>query len=349
MQKRGLSLGLLLSVCLAACRGVHPTADSLSSLPALQTGSLSLARLPDASRFQKWPQFLLATGHPVDFLWGDDRELRELTVRGKNVTQRVVLETLTQDLDQLSTAAVTKTGTLAVMDVRGHLAVHSSAPEKDWHFEIDHPGRLGPIAVTNDRLYLLLQGPSAGAAAVEAYSFQGVKVGEWGTIPPDGLIQAVLKGGGIVACSDGEVYYSYLNSSRIMRIERNPLQGVRELGAKPPAFQVIPGDEVQAAYQKTKRGPVAPLIKLGLGASRVLALRCLDDKFLLWQVARPNGAGSDVYLFDRVRNQWQGSLFLRTGVLLDLDGNTLILGDLSEDQSFRLDFLKVSLPRQAQK
>lgn len=238
-------------------------------------------------------------------------------------------------------AARAQNGALAVLDASGRIAVRDPRSGRVSSFESHLENSPGDMTVTDDRVYLLLQGESEGGSAVVAYSFSGAEAGRWGRMPVDGIIQANLKGGGITACPGGEVFYSYINSPQILRLEE-PARRVRPVGRASRTFQRLTEGQVHRAQRESTRArSVAPLVKLGLQASRVMALRC-SQAGLLRQVARPSGGGALIEVWDPLSETLSGTVPTGEGILLDAHGSTLYLGRLQQGARFLLDRVELT-------
>ena len=284
-----------------------------------------------------WPEFLLAQG-PGQFLWGD----RQKVVRIENAQAGPVGMELAQGLDRLVAAARNAAGDVAFLDASGRVAIHSPESKKTWSFKTSLSHRPGNLALSADRVYLLLRDEFETGSAVVAYDFQGNEVGRWGEMPADGIIQASLKGGGIAACPDGSVYYSYINSPRVFRLPEAGEEDVRQIGERPDSFRVLAAGRVYKANEESMDArSVAPLVKLGLSASRVMALACSEEGLLFRQVAQPAGAGAHVEVWDPVSEILLSTVPVSGGVLLDVKDQTLYIGTMPEGRDFTLERIHV--------
>jgi hypothetical protein len=291
----------------------------------------------------RWPQFFLVE-NTDRFLWGQGREILQIS-RSEAGSFRIEpdFSDLTLGLNRLVAAAHAPNGTLAVLDASGRVAVQIPRSRQLSTFETHLENSPGDLAMTNDKLYLLLQGESEGGSAVVSYSFFGAEVGRWGTMPVDGIIQANLKGGGIAACPDGSIFYSYINSPRILRLDTKEHRA-RVVGRANRTFHALTEGQVhQAQRESTRSRSVAPLVKLGLEASRVMALRC-SPAGILRQVARPSGGGALIEVWDPHSETLLGTVPAKAGILLDVQGNTLFLGALRGGEPFLLDRVELSAP-----
>lgn len=291
-----------------------------------------------------WPQFLLVEG-PRSFVWGGTREIYriESSKRGP-LLEGPEWPQLTQGLDGLAAASRTPTGMLVVCDTAGAVRGLSPGSTLPWSIETHLRSRPGGVAVTDRSVYLLLQGDPEAEAAVVAYDFSGGEVGRWGKQPLSALIQARMNGGGIAACPDGSVFYSYVNSPEIFRLEADRAE-VRMMG-RAGAFQRLSDRSIRRARRESERSrSVAPLVKLGLSATRVMSLLCSREGLLFRQVARPAGGGSYIEIWNAPAAELLGTV-PATGVLLDVRGQTLYLG-AAPDGRFHLQRTELRLPTQA--
>lgn len=310
--------------------------EALSIVPALP--SLSL----------RWPQFLLATGADR-FLWGEKGIFRLASTGGGPVLEKPGAD-LTRGMDRLIAAAQAPNGTLAVLDMAGRVAVQDRRSGRTWEIEAPLPNQPAGLAVTASRVYILLQGEPEASNAVIAYGFDGVQAGRWGTMPAGGILQASLRGGGIAACPDGSIFYSYIDSPRISGLE-SPAGSrdgsVREIGEPRSSFVTVPERKVrQARLDGQRSASVAPLVKLGLGASRVMSLLCTGEGLLLRQVAEPAGGGALIEVWDPRSGELAGTIPVRGGeVLLDARDHVLYLGGGSQGQGFLLERMRYRVER----
>ncbi len=336
MKLRTTSEYLLLTALavLVACTG-----DESSGSPVRLLHTTRLEALPFVSSQPsfslRWPAFLLADAADR-YLWGEGRQVLEIEApRTGPVIAKPEESNFTRGLDKLIAAARTSEGTLVVLDVSGRVAVHSPDGQM-WKFETQLANEPGNLAITKDRIYLLLQGQSRTGSAVAAYTFSGSEIGQWGEMPADGIIQANLRGGGIAACPDGSIFYSYINSPQILKLQNDEKKSVRFLGKADSSFDVISKSRIfRAAEEGMRSGSPGPLVKLGLGGSRVMALACSKEGLLFRQVAVPAGKGSYVEVWDPVSSALVGTIPKVDGVLMDVSGHTLYLGT-SEGNKFVL-------------
>ncbi|NJL27733.1 MAG: hypothetical protein HC897_07475 [Thermoanaerobaculia bacterium] len=148
-----------------------------------------------------------------------------------------------------------------------------------------------------------------------AYSLSGTETGRWGEMPASGFIQESLTGGGIAACPDGMIYYSYINSPEIFRLDP-PAGEISPLRDSSAPFYKISEDAIMSACEESDRlGDVGPLVKLGLQGSRIMALYCSNENILFRQIAQPHSGGSHVEAWDLGSRQLVATLPSNDGVL----------------------------------
>jgi hypothetical protein len=326
-----LLLGL---TALAACTGGKSGSGPAWTLHTSRLEALSIVPALPALPL-RWPQFLLVEGTDR-FLWGERGLFRLATSENGPILEEPEGAELTRGMDRLIAAAEAPDGTLAVLDMAGRVAVQSPRRGETWEFEAQLPKQPAGLAVTEGLVYILLQGEPLEGDAVVAYGFDGVEAGRWGTMPADGIIQASLRGGGIAACPDGSVYYSYINSPRILRLPDGADESVRAIGEPSSSFVEVPARKVRYAQDKGKRySSVAPLVKLGLSASRVLSLLCSEEGLLFRQVAQPAHGGA-IEVWDPLSEELVGTIPVGGEVLLDVRDQILYLGARSESEGFTL-------------
>lgn len=341
--RQALKLFVVLPLALIACQ--------VRESEELQAGVLSARKLEafpivstQAPAVLRWPQFFLVEG-PSSFLWGGGQEILRIqrAEKGDFHVEEVAGE-LTQGMDRLIAAARSPGGTLAVLDASGEVALLQPEAGQVSKLRIRLPAQQGGLAVTEERVYLLLQGEPEEGSAVVAYTRSGAEAGRWGKQPVDAVIQESLSGGGIAACPDGSVFYTYINSPRILRLEPDHEGAVRALGKKGSAFQVLSGREVAKAHRDSIRtGSVKPLVTLGLSGSRVMKLLCSEDGLLLRQVAQPDGGGAHVEVWEPRSGELLGRIPVDSGVLLGSLGHILYLGTLPEGQRFTLERFQLEM------
>jgi hypothetical protein len=329
------SLLLLGIAALTACTGGKSGSGPAWTLHTTRLASLSIVpALPSLSL--RWPQFLLAEGTDR-FLWGEREMFRLARSKDGPVLEEPKGAELTRGMDRLIAAAEAPDGTLAVLDMAGRVAVQSPRPGKTWDFEAELPAQPAGLAVAKGRVYVLLQGEPLAGDAVVAYGFDGVEAGRWGTMPADGILQASLRGGGIAACPDGSVYYSYINSPRILRLPDGADEDVRAIGEPRRSFVELPAWKLREAEEQGRRtSSVAPLVKLGLSASRVMSLLCSEEGLLFRQVAQPANGGAAIEVWDPLAEELVGTIPMGSEVLLDARDQILYLGAQSESEGFTL-------------
>ena len=319
-------------VALAACRRGMPTNTPIGTLRARELAAIAVPAPSPAQSF-RWPRFFLAE-NPTTFLWGEGRLIFRLSISAEGqVSAQQVFSEMTDGLGMLVAAAKTSTGTITALDADGRVGI-MEASGKVWRFNTHLKGRIGDIAAWKDRVYLLLQGRGENRSAVIAYDFFGKEINRWSEIPPDGIIQASLKGGGITSCPDGVIFYNYINSPQPMELQAG--ESVKAWGSKFDFFREVTESQVQDAFRASKRGSVGPLIRLGLSSGRVMAIRCSDEGFLVRQVARPGGEGVEIQILDRRIGDWVGKIAVQDGILLDVKGRTLYLGTSPKGRGFTL-------------
>ena len=337
---------LVVIALLAACRQAEAPRFGSGRLRARSSGSLALVPpIPPVS--MRWPQFLLVES-PDRFLWGAEREIYRIAASEQGSTLDGPLwPELTEGLGRLVAVARTPSGALAVLDADGRVRGESPGSKSPWGFQAHLPGGAAKLATTDEAVYLLLQGMESGGAAVVGFDHSGMELGRWGTIPASGLIQLNLSGGGLAACPDGSVFYSYINSPEIWRVDGGD-KAVRPLGGSEAEFKVIPERALREASDEGRKArSVAPLVRLGLGASRVAALTCSPEGRLFRQVVRPRGAGSYVEVWEPRSGERLGAIPSGGGVLFDVRGHTLFLGNL-RDGHFVIEPIEYGIARRAE-
>lgn len=344
-------LSFLVFAVLAACDRNNDWKRPVAVLHASSLGAITF--VPSRSTpFLRWPQFLMVE-RENRFLWGSGREIfRVSRLANGQVVAEPAAPGLTRELDKLTAAAQSAQGTLALLDTSGQVAVLRPASGQTWSFDSHLKNHSADLAVTEDRVYLLLQSESEDVGAVAAYTFDGLEAGKWGTMPADGIIQTTLRGGGIVSCPDGSIFYSYINSPQIFQLQGRAKTSVRALGRPSSSFQEISAREVHEAYRESKSvRSVAPLVKLGLRGSRVMSLRCSKEGLLLRQVARPARGGAYLELWNPVSETLVGTIRVPEGILFDVRDRILYFGSVGQGNEFTLDRIQFQVeqspPRRA--
>jgi len=330
---------LLLSVLigLVGCYGEKPTKDLTATLSVTPLGATSFVSSKYAHSLH-WPQFLLAEGRDR-FLWGAGSDLYRIEHETDPDVTVAADADFTKGLDRLIAAARTSQGTLALLDSAGTIAIRSPLAGKEWRFSTHLENQAVHLALTESRVYLLLQNDSEESSAIAAFTFSGTEAGRWGRMPAAGIVQTSLNGGGVAACPDGSIFYSYINSPQILRLENGPKNEVRALGKRSESFTLLAEDKVREAYRAGKLlGSVAPLVKLGLSASRVLSLLCSEEGLLLRQVAQPRGGGTHIEVWNSSSETLVGTIPAQDGILLDVRDQTLYLGTAKDD--FKLERIR---------
>lgn len=283
----------------------------------------------------RWPEALVLLDSRR-LLWSERGDVFVLDhSRGWGATAGGKLETLADGTGMVA-AAQGFDGTLAALNRSGRVAWQRAASNRASNFQVAAEIQSKAMAIAGDAVYLLLDGQPPGRGAVAAFSLSGKAVGDWGTTPTDAIVQASLRGGGIAACPGGAVFFSTINSSQIIEID--PSSGkLRKLGAVRPGFQTMPAAAIRrAAREAGNRRSVAPLVKLGLASSRVLALACSRQGVLIRQVSQP-GAGGEVEFWSSVSGELLGTLAAETSVLLGERDRTLYFGKLDDHGNFVLE------------
>lgn len=329
LKTRSASLWLLVVTAAGACDGA---AKTVPSRPGLSLQPLSLIGLerPDAV---EWPQVLL----PLDdrlLLWGEGRSafLFEISERGLTNTKRGSLDL--GALDSLASAAEDGDGTIVFVDWAGRVLAKNRQTGETWSFDTLLRNSVSDVAVADEIAYLLLHGGEIGNRAVTGYKLTGEPIGSWGSMPPDGLIQSNLRGGGITACGDGSIFYSYVNSPAIQRLDGDATRPFR--GETQHFHRLSPGEIRRADREARSSTSVGAVVKLGLTGSRVMALHCTTDGLLLRQVARPARAGAYVEVWDAAGESLIGIVAPVEGLLIGAVDRTLLFATGSQQEGFRL-------------
>ena len=328
--------------CLVSCAAEESAGKPKQEILAtrLLSWTLTSAQLSEAPR---WPTFLFVDGNR-GLVWGGDQGLLRIPLKPNAGLPEPFGEEFTSGLDALVAGARAWDGTFAVVDSSGRVAVKRLFAGKSASFETHFLNRPGSLAVTEAKVYLLLQGDLEQGPAVVAYTHSGKEVGRWGEMPASGILQARLKGGGIAACSDGSVFYSYINSPQIIRIARGETSRTTKLGRKSGSFKTLSARAIRRAQREAKQSrSVAPLVKLGLSTSRVQSLFCSQKGLLLRQVAQPKGGGAHIEVWDSRAESLIGAMPTGDAVLLDVRDDTLYLGALRDGHAFSLDRIQVAV------
>lgn len=290
-----------------------------------------------SGRSLRWPDRVVVVG-PQTLLWLEGGQ--PYLFRHSDATAADIRSTdIGHLLDGRPAVAATRgfDGTIVVMDGSGRIAGHNPTSRHSWSFNAKLMAPSKAIATTGRLVYLLLEGSDPDAEAVVALSVTGSHVGDWGTAPPDALIQESLRGGGIAACPDGSVFFSYVNSPQIFRISSAATHDVNPVGRPPDEFRVLSEGEIRkASREAADLHSVAPLVRLGLSSSRVMGLLCSRDGILIRQVSEP-GAGSHVEFWRASSGKFLGVLDVGKSVLLGDWASTLYLGRDNDDGNFVLE------------
>ncbi len=347
MPTQRSNLVLLLVPALAMACGAQPprgvsgitiSTSWLETLPLLSSAPSSPLR---------WPQFLVADGASGFFLGGGRDLFRIATLASHSaVAEPVVAAGPQQGLGRLVAAAQSPGGTLAFLDETGQVAIHGRAPGQRWLLKTRDQNRSRHLTVSEGSVYLLLEGETETGNAVAMYNFTGTEVRRWGVIPADGIVQGSLTGGGIAACPDGSIFYSYLNSPRVFHLDEESSRAVRAIGEPSSSFQTISAGQVRRALRESTRShSVAPLVKLGLGASRVMSLLCSDDGLLFREVAHPKGRGAEIEVWDPLSEERVGTIPAGNGVLLAVRDQILYLVTAQPGEKLALERIRYQVKR----
>lgn len=327
MSTRTLLLVFLVS---GACDRAPTTPASVAgaALP-----SLTLTRA-EGSKPIGWPQVLL----PVDdrlLLWGHGREFHAFEISEAGLTQSE-WELLPDvgTLDEVVSAGWGSNGTIVLLDWAGRVLAADRKTGQSWRFETLLRNSVSGVAVAHPLVYLLLHGGEVGDPAVMGYRLTGEPVGSWGSMPIDGLFQGNLRGGGIAACPDGSVFFSYVNSPGIERLTGRE---TRVVAGEAPGFHRLSRFDIRQAQREAGRSDsVAAIVRLGLTGSRVMALHCTAEGLLLRQVARPSGGGAYVEVWNPVSESLVGLVESVEGLLIGAVEGTLLFSTGSQQEGFRL-------------
>lgn len=335
MMKSSLLMVLLAQLVFASCSVRSPNIE-----PPILSVSLAEAPAfaPDDSSTPRWPQFVL----PVrgGLLWAERSGLLKVEeVDDRLIVEGPALTEMTLGLDRLVAGAQGPFGEIALLDSSGRVSIRDRSGRLSGF--ATGGNRTASIAVADRSIYLLHQGEGEGGPAVFKYSFEGSEEGRWGQMPADGLIQSVLQGGGLVACPDGSVFYSYINSPRVARLVEDGR--VELIGDPQPSFFALsPRDIRRAVNEGLEERSTQPLVRLGLGASRVMALFCSSENLLFRQVTGPGEDSMRIEVWDPAADDLVAILPHEEGVLLAVEGGMLQMG-VVEEQRFELRKLNYSL------
>ncbi len=308
----------------------------------------SVAEFPDQEPFlpreyaalMTWPDVFLVQGEER-YLWVEAGQVLRIH-RSSSALELEVSEDpeLIQGLDGLVAAARGPDGIVAFLDASGRVSLRQEGTETRWDFRIGQETRAESIAVSREEVFLLRASREPQGAAVVAFTFDGQPSGQWGEMPADAAVQAKLSGGGLAVCPDGSVYFSYINSPKVVRLGDRVQGTVQPFREGSTSFQLLDEDQIRKANQSSKRaGSVKDLVQLGLQASRVMALFCSADGVLFRQVAQPR-AGSFVEVIDPGPEQLLDTIPVGTRVLLGVEQHTLYLGDrLPQGRGLYLEYL----------
>jgi hypothetical protein len=317
---------------LAAAGACDRAATQVVTRPGLSLQSLSLIGL-EQSDAVGWPQILL----PLDdrlLLWGEGRDVFAFEISDAGLTHEEEESPDLGALEGLTSAGEDGDGKVVLVDWAGRVLAIDRRTGETWRFETLLRNAVSDVAVANGVAYLLLHGGEVDDPAVIGYRLTGEPIGRWGSMPPDGLLQGNLRGGGITACSDGSIFYSYLNSPGIERLVGD---ATRPLDGETQHFHRLPPREIRRADRQARNSTsVAPMVKLGLTGSRVMALHCTSDGLLLRQVARPARAGAYVEVWDPIGESLIGIVAPVEGLLIGAVDHTLLFATGSKQEGFRL-------------
>lgn len=327
MMKPLLLTVLFFAILCASCSG-QPQAMEPPLLSASLDEALPLAAADDSS-IPRWPQFLLPVGDGL--LWPERSHLlRVEEVDGQLMVRGPAMTEMTLGLDRLIAGARGPLGEIALLDSSGRVSIRDQGGRLSG-FTMDLGQRAAGIAVADRTVFLLLQGGTEGGPAVLGFSFEGAEEGRWGQMPADGLVQGILQGGGLAACSDGNVYFSYINSARLSRLAEDGL--VELIGEPPPSFTELRPREIREAFHEAEREQsTKPLVRLGLGASRVMALHCSSENLVFRQVTGPDEGSKRIEVWHPASEELVGFVPPVEGVLFASSGGALYLGALAEEQ-----------------
>lgn len=314
----------------------HPKVE----IKALQSWSLS------ASSGIGYPRFLLSDGLG-GFVCGGERELLRIAQSGASLHVEPVSEkpyrAIQESLGRIVAASQGFDGTQAFLGESGLIAIRQLRSGRDWAVSVREQSPFRHIAVSRGAVYLLLEGFPATGNAVAAYNFQGVMIDRWGSIAEDGILQASLSGGGIAACPDGSVFYSYINSPQVLRLTEE--DAVQPIGPPRRSFQVLSGRQIRSSLRESLDShSVAPAVRLGLSASRVMSLLCSEDGLLFREVAQPHGKGAQIEVWDPMSGQII-ALIKSSGTLMAVRDNVLFISKFASDGQATLERIRYHAQR----
>lgn len=345
IRTRFWTVGTIGSLLLPILLGCTPQTDpDPTSVPTLDTSKLDsvVVRLPQSSGLY-WPTFLSLSDE--GYFWGEGNLVYRIDVAAAQVLPKPTNWPFVEGHDRLIAMASSSAGRLVLLDSSGDVTVHDPMTGRTWKFSSDLQERAADLAISDMTVYILQEADrEAEVSAVVAFDLEGHRVGEWGEMTADALIQATLEGGGITSCPDGTVFYSYINSPRLLRLSTQGAKKVDSLGHPDASFQELRSQDVRKAYRASdEQRSVGPLVKLGLSASRVMSLFCSSSGLVFRQVAHPQGAGSIIEVWDPGAGALLGKVDTETGILLSVEEETLILGTRIEDEGVLLERLQCNL------
>lgn len=336
---RGLVGGIACGLATALIGACTTEIPDPSRVPLLDTTRMEPLVL--SSPGLRWPDFFLAESQSK-YLWGEQGQIYRVEVSGSETSVSLAEErVLALGLDRQIGATRAWNETLAILDSSGQISLRDGRSRRIHSFPTHLANRAGSLAVAGDRAHVLQHGDIESITAVVTYTFEGEEVARWGEMTPDGVLQSRLKGGGIAACPDGSVYYSYINSPRILRLSENRSQRVAALGTVNRDFRVLLPRQIRAAYREALRTrSVTALVELGLSGSRVMSLFCSTEGLLVRQVAPPDRSGSQIEIWDPASEQLIGHISAGGSTLLAVGDRTVFLGSLTEQREFRLERIR---------
>lgn len=323
-----LRRSLTVVVALSSLAGCSKEASSGETAALLSVSRQEVLTLVGGSA-SRWPQGLLSHGGRL--LWVYGREISQIDEAGGGlVVGMPVHPKMTLGLDRIVSAASGPRGELVLLDSGGRVSIRSAEGDLSG-FDTGLGNGIGAVAISKESLFFLLQGDIEGGAAVVELTDHGEEKGRWGEMPADGLVQSVLRGGGLTVCPNGEVFYSYINSPRVLRLK--PERGVEPIGHPPPDFvEMRPRDVRSAVYEGERERSTRPLVQLGLKATRVTALMCSPEDHLIRQTTNPDEGGMLIEVSDPVSGEVLGSFAHRDGMLLAVDPGLLLLGAIVNER-----------------